>query len=174
VGGRCCGWHACGVDDAAAYQISRVAGSAELAATTKHLLGLLPSWFGIPEANAEYIEAATHLPGLVARSGTDPIGVLLYRRHFPEAAEIHLMAVAPSWHRRGVGRALVATVVADLSTDGCRLLQVKTLGASHPDQGCARTRAFYRAVGFLPLEETSDLWPGNPCLIMVKWLPGCA
>jgi GNAT superfamily N-acetyltransferase len=174
VGRRCCTWHASGVDDTAAYQISRVAGSADLAATTKRLLGLLPSWFGIPQANAAYVEAATRLPGLAARSGTEPepIGVLLYRRHFPEAAEVHLMAVAPSWHRRGVGRALVATVVADLSTDGCRLLQVKTLGATHPDQGYARTRAFYHAVGFLPLEETNDLWPGNPCLIMVKWLPG--
>lgn len=49
------------------------------------------------------------------------------------------------------------------------MLQVKTLGARHPDEGYARTRAFYRAVGFLPLEETDDLWPGNPCLIMVKW-----
>jgi GNAT superfamily N-acetyltransferase len=162
------------VDDEGAYQISRVAGSAELAATTKHLLGLLPSWFGIPEANAEYVEAATHLPGLVARSSTEPIGVLLYRRHFPEAAEIHLMAVAPSWHRRGVGRALVATVVADLGADGCRVLQVKTLGPTHPDQGYARTRAFYHAVGFLPLEEMTGLWPRHPCLIMVRWLPGSA
>lgn len=43
------------MDDAAAYQVSRVAGSAELAATTRHLLDLLPSWFGIPQANAEYV-----------------------------------------------------------------------------------------------------------------------
>lgn len=70
-----------------------------------------------------------------------------------------------------VGWALVATVVADLSTHGCQLLQVKTLGPTHPDQGYARTRAFHHAVGFLPLEETSALWPGNPCLITVKWLP---
>ena len=26
-------------------------------------------------------------------------------------------------------------------------------------------------VGFLPLEETDALWPGNPCLILVKPLP---
>jgi GNAT superfamily N-acetyltransferase len=158
----------------ATYQISRVAGSAELAAITDRLLGLLPSWFGIPEANAEYVQSATHLPGLVAHdrsSGEEPIGVLLYRRHFPEAAEIHVMAVTPSWHRRGVGKALVAAVEAELAADGCRMLQVKTLGATHPDPGYALTRAFYRSVGFLPLEETGELWPGNPCLIMVKQLP---
>jgi hypothetical protein len=25
-------------------------------------------------------------------------------------------------------------------------------------------------MGFQPLEEISDLWPGNPCLIMIKAL----
>ncbi|MEV4290293.1 GNAT family N-acetyltransferase [Nonomuraea bangladeshensis] len=157
------------MDDAAAYRIARVTGSAELAEVTARLLDQLPSWFGMPEANAGYVEAAKRLPGLVAYAGAEAVGVLLHERHFPETAEIHLMAVAPSWHRRGVGRALVGAVIAEVRPDGCRMLQVKTLGARHPDPGYARTRAFYRAVGFLPLEETDDLWPGNPCLIMVKW-----
>lgn len=31
--------------------------------------------------------------------------------------------------------------------------------------------AFYESVGFLPLEERSDIWgPDNPCLISVKVL----
>ncbi|WP_431911863.1 GNAT family N-acetyltransferase [Nonomuraea jabiensis] len=157
------------MDEPPAFRISRVTGSAELADVTARLLEELSSWFGIPEANADYVESATRLPGLLAHAGAEAIGVLLYRRHFAEAAEIHLMAVSPGWHRRGVGRALVDAVTSDVQADGCRLLQVKTLGAKHPDPGYARTRAFYRAVGFLPLEETDDLWPGNPCLIMVKW-----
>ncbi|MEV4553498.1 GNAT family N-acetyltransferase [Nonomuraea wenchangensis] len=157
------------MDEAAAYRIARVTGSAESAEVTARLLDQLPSWFGMPEANAGYVEAAKRLPGLVAYAGAEAVGVLLHQRHFPETAEIHLMAVSPSWHRRGVGRALVDAVVAEVRSDGCRMLQVKTLGAGHPDPGYVRTRAFYRAVGFLPLEETDDLWPGNPCLIMVKW-----
>lgn len=156
--------------DAAAIQISRVPGSAQLSDVTAGLLGQLPSWFGIPEANAEYARAAARLPGLVAYSGTEAVGVLVYQRHFPEAAEIHVMAVAPSWHRQGAGSALVSAVVSDLVADGCLLLQVKTLGASSPDQGYAGTRAFYRSAGFLPLEETDDLWTANPCLIMVRSL----
>jgi GNAT superfamily N-acetyltransferase len=158
------------VDSVAPFEISQVTGSPELADVTAGLLGQLQVWFGIPEANAEYTESATLLTGLVALVDTAPIGVLLLRRHFAEAAEIHLMAVAPSWHRRGVGRALVTSIASDLGADGCQALQVKTLGAAHPDPGYARTRAFYRSVGFLPLEETTDLWPGQPCLIMVKWL----
>jgi len=26
-------------------------------------------------------------------------------------------------------------------------------------------------MGFQPLEEIAGLWPGNPCLIMIKTLP---
>ena len=100
-----------------------------------------------------------------------PVGVLLLQRHFQASAEIHLMAVARSWHRRGVGRALVRHAEKRLRDEGVRLLTVKTLGPSHPDQGYAITRRFYESVGFLPLEEIHGLWPGNPCLIMVKALP---
>jgi hypothetical protein len=51
-----------------------------------------------------------------------------------------------------------------------RFLQVKTLGPGCPDEGYERTRRFYAGVGFEPLEEITGLWPGNPCLIMIKTL----
>jgi ribosomal protein S18 acetylase RimI-like enzyme len=145
--------------------------------TVERLLGLLPSWFGIESSNAEYVESARELPAYLAWPATpagapgsrEPAGVLLARRHFPESAEIHLMAVDPGWHRRGAGQALVAAFEADLIADSCKLLQVKTLGPSHPDAGYALTRQFYRAMGFVPVEELPDVWgPANPCLIMVK------
>ena len=94
--------------------------------------------------------------------------VLLLRRHFPEAAEIHLMAVHPSLHRRGIGRLLLRAVEADLRSAGVRWLQVKTLGPSKPSDAYAGTRAFYQAYGFAPLEEIHGLWGDNPCLVMVK------
>ena len=146
-------------------------------ATVERLLGLLPTWFGIESAVAGYVEAASRLPPTyLARPGGSgardepPAGVLLAERHFPHAAEIHLMAVDPAWHRQGVGRALVAALEADLAADGVRFLQVKTLGPSRPDEGYERTRRFYAGVGFEPLEEITGLWPGNPCLILVKTL----
>lgn len=160
-------WHDPPVDSAA-FQIFPARASTELAGITSRLIDQLPAWFGIPEANADYVDSATRLPGLVARAGGECVGVLLHQRHFTESAEIHFMAVAPAWHRHGVGRALVDQLVADLRQDDCQVLQVKTLGASHPDVGYARTRAFYRSLGFLRLEETRDLWPGTPCLIMAK------
>lgn len=144
------------------------------------LLRTVPEWFGIEESNAGYVEAARHLPTYLARprfpdrlaAGADasPVGVLLVSRHFPGAAEIHLMVVARSQHRRGVGRALVGAVERDLAADGVRLLQVKTSGPSDPDPGYAKTRLFYEAMGFAPLEELAGLWDTNPCLIMIKVL----
>lgn len=143
--------------------------------TVQRLLGVLPAWFGIESSNARYVQAAATMPTYLAwpaqsRSG-EAAGVLLAARHFPGAAEIYLMAVDPAVHRRGVGRALVEALERDLAADGVRLLQVKTLGPSHPDEGYRLTRLFYQSMGFAPLEETADLWPENPCLIMVKVLP---
>src|SRR5262249_54767667 len=86
------------------------------------------------------------------------------------AAEIYLMAVDRASHRCGVGRALVEALERDLRADGVRLLQVKTLGPTDPDVGYQGTRQFYTSLGFEPLEELVGLWPGNPCLIMVKTL----
>ena len=133
------------------------------------LLRLLPAWFGIESSTAAYVEAAHRLPALIARTDDDvAVGVLLYERHFSESAEIHLMAVDPAWHRRGAGRALVSEVERVVGATGARLLAVKTLGPTHPDQGYAATRRFYEACGFLQVEEMLDLWPGNPCLLLIK------
>jgi GNAT superfamily N-acetyltransferase len=144
-------------------------------ATVERLLRALPGWFGIESAVADYVAAARVKPAYLARpagdEGQQPAGVLLAARHFPGAAEIYLMAVDPGWHRRGIGRALVAALEADLVADGVEFLQVKTLGPAHPDAGYQRTRQFYGALGFRPLEEIHGLWPGNPCLVMLKALP---
>jgi GNAT superfamily N-acetyltransferase len=143
------------------YRVSAMPGSVELASIVQRLLGLLPSWFDTPEANEEYVASAHRLPGLVAYAGTDAVGILLHRRHSPSVAEIHLMAVDPSWHRRGVGRTLVDALETSLAAEDIPLLQVKT---------GVHAREFYRSVGFLPQEEMLALGPGNLCLIMVKKL----
>ena len=139
-------------------------------ATAERLLRGLPEWFGIESAIVGYVEAAGRLPGLVAYEGTVPVGVLVTERHFPTAAEIHLMAVDRTRHRCGVGRALVEAAERAARDDGVTVMSVKTLGPSHPDPGYADTRRFYAAVGYQPVEELLDLWPGNPCLLMVKVL----
>ena len=133
------------------------------------LLHDLPEWFGIEASVRTYIEEARSLPGAAAIADDDIVGVCLLRHHTEVAAEIELLAVRRDLHRHGIGRQLVARVEADLRADGVRLLQVKTFGPSGDSKEYERTRAFYRALGYLPLEERTDIWaPGNPCLFMVK------
>lgn len=133
------------------------------------LLASVPEWFGIPEANAEYLEAARSTETWTVRDNDRRVvGVTLVDRHFPWVAEIHLIVVERSFHSTGVGTAMLAAIEHDAMLRGVRLLEVKTLGASHPDEAYARTRSFYENFGFLALEET-ELWgKGTPCLIMVK------
>jgi len=142
------------------------------AADVERVLGTLPSWFGIPSAVRDYVEYARSSPIWSAQVDDEVVGVLLLRRHSDVSAEIHLLAVEPQLHRRGVGSALLAAVERVLVAEHVRLLHVKTLGPTHPSAEYAQTRAFYAARGFVPMEELPDLWPGNPCLVMVKPLPG--
>jgi GNAT superfamily N-acetyltransferase len=135
------------------------------------LLRALPDWFGIESATQSYIEDARTFPTVLARADGQVVGALLWSRRYPESAEVHLMAVEPSYHRRGIGRRLLERAEEELRSDGVRFLQVKTLGPSSPDENYARTRRFYAGCGFVPLEELHGVWSeGNPMLILVKAL----
>ena len=134
----------------------------------ERILRALPDWFGIESALVDYVEDARSHPVIGARVDQRVVGILVQHETSDVASEVHLLAVEPGLHRRGVGRALIAAAEDRLTGTAVRLLHVKTLGASDPDVHYARTRAFYESVGFLPLEEFADFWPGNPCLIMVK------
>lgn len=135
------------------------------------LLRRLPEWFGVPEANLAYVDAARSLPTWAAVLDDEVVGVCLVRHHNALAAEIELLAVGRAHHGAGIGRRLVDVVGRDLGAMGVKLLQVKTFGPSGESEEYERTRAFYAAVGFVPLEERTDIWgPDNPCLISVKVL----
>ena len=133
------------------------------------LLRALPDWFGIESSIVEYVDAARRLPTVLPYGDDgDTVGVLLHEKHFPETVEVHLMAVDPPWHRRGIGAAMLAETERLVRADDARLLTVKTLGPSRPSKEYDDTRRFYAACGFLPVEEFLDLWPDNPCLLMAK------
>jgi catechol 2,3-dioxygenase-like lactoylglutathione lyase family enzyme/GNAT superfamily N-acetyltransferase len=140
--------------------------------TCRRILDALPDWFGIPEAVDDYVATADRTPSVIASVAGVDVGIVTVVRHSPHAAEIHLMAVLPEHHRRGIGRAMLAHVEAGLARDRVEFLQVKTLSDRNPDEGYALTRAFYRECGFRPLEEFPDLWdPHNPALQMIKSIP---
>src|SRR5215469_14060932 len=121
------------------------------------ILGSLPTWFGIPESNATYKRDVEFLPMFVAEEDGRVQGFIALKRHTPHAFEIHVLGVRPELHRMGIGRTLVVRGESFAREGGARFLTVKTLSASHPDVGYAKTRAFYAATGFVPIEECGAL-----------------
>lgn len=132
------------------------------------VLRALPDWFGIESSLLQYVADSQRYPTWLALHGPQVIGFVTLNRHFPEAGEIHCLAVRPEFHDRGVGRALVQTVEQALRISGAGFMQVKTMGPSRPSESYARTLAFYRAVGFVPLEEIHGLWGRHPVLAVDK------
>jgi GNAT superfamily N-acetyltransferase len=124
-----------------------------------------------PHTDAPGRRHADRSPTVIASIAGIDVGILTAVHHSPYSAEVHLMAVVPEHHRRGVGAAMLRHVEKALSDAGVEFLQVKTLSDKDPDEGYAKTREFYRASGFRPLEEFPTLWdPSNPALQMVKYI----
>ncbi len=135
------------------------------------ILRSLPAWFGIEEAIIQYTADIDHLPTFLAWETGEVIGFLSIKHHYPTSAEVLVMGIRQNMHRKGLGRALLHQAEVWLKKQGVEYLQVKTLGPSCPDENYIKTRAFYLAMGFTPLEEFRQIWDEkNPCLILIKRL----
>ena len=134
------------------------------------ILRALPDWFGIEESIVEYAKDIRKIETMVSFEDAVITGFLTLNQHNAHSAEIHLIAVRPEYHNRGIGRALGEHAEALLRARDVEYFEVKTLGPSRPDSYYDKTRDFYYAMGFRPLEE-NKLWGDvNPCLIMIKHL----
>lgn len=144
-------------------------------AVCARLTGLLPDWFGIPEANAAYIAGVADCDCLGAYDGTGPCqGLIALRPHFGTTLEIWWMAVAPDHHRQGLGTALVAAAVERAQGMGCRNMVLMTLDEAAGDPGYDATRRFYLAQGFRPLVHDHMGDPETPLIWMIRPLQGAA
>jgi GNAT superfamily N-acetyltransferase len=133
------------------------------------LTAQLPEWFGKPVSNAKYAKQAEVLNGYVAEVDRDPCALLLLKRTSAISAEIYWLAVAPSRHRQGVGRALVGVASQAAREEGAKYLFVGTLHPDDPYEPYRRTRAFYQAMGFAyVLEEQFSADPNNRIAYYMK------
>ena len=147
------------------------ANAEEMAKICSDMLAALPAWFGDKETNLEYIEDVRTRMMFVARDSKGISGFLSLSKMTKSTFDIHVLAVRPKRHRKGTGRALIDTAKKYAAGQGATFLTVKTLGPSMENADYATTRAFYRAVGFAPLEENMEIWgDGVPCLIMCQAL----
>jgi rhodanese-related sulfurtransferase/GNAT superfamily N-acetyltransferase len=132
------------------------------------IIAALPDWFGDEHGIRECAEAVRTQPGFVTTVDDTVAGFLTVTKPRAQVAEISWMAVHPDHRAEGHGRALVDALVRTLHDDGTRFLAVKTLSDRDPYPPYAQTRAFYEAMGFLPLMDL-DIWgPENPALLLVR------
>ena len=126
------------------------------------IVASLPDWFGLEGGIRECAEAVRTQPGLVAEVDGEVSGFLTIARPYPQTPEISWLAVHARVRRRGVGRALIMALSDQLRNQGDRLVVVKTLSdRTDPGPEYAETRAFYLAMGFVPVAEL-DLDPPDP------------
>ncbi|MCL1787932.1 MAG: GNAT family N-acetyltransferase [Defluviitaleaceae bacterium] len=155
--------------------IKEITAPGEKSQICSDILRALPNWFGIEESIVEYVNGVQDKPFYCAFDGDRPVGFVSLLVHNSHTAEIYVMGVLESYHRHGLGRKLVATCENYCAAHRMSFLTVKTLAASHPDEGYKRTRLFYEAMGFTPLQVFPLLWDeSNPCLFLAKHIGGAS
>ena len=135
------------------------------------VLRSLPRWFGIEHALLMYARDSAVMPTFALSEGLHLVGFLTLREHFPDAWDIHCVAIRADARGQGHGSRLLAHAEAWLMERGVRFLQVKTVAETSPDPYYAQTREFYRRRGFTPIEIFPTLWDAhNPALQSIKVL----
>lgn len=139
---------------------------------TKEVLQKLPKWFGNKQALDDYVTKVAELPYWAAlNQENNCIGFFAVKMHYGHTGEIFVCGVLPEYHRNGIGKALYNIAEAYLIQNGCKYVTVKTLSDAVSYEPYARTREFYKSVGFDPLITLTEMWDEkNPCLIMLKTL----
>ena len=123
------------------------------------IVGLVDEWFAGRRVHQLVVRAWFRHFGSTSWLAEDatghPIGFLIgYRsQDHPTEAVIHLVGVHPSHRRRGIGRALVSSVLADAAGAGATTVTALAW------PGEPIPIAFFRAVGFRP-----DDGPGSQSL----------
>jgi GNAT superfamily N-acetyltransferase len=133
------------------------------------ILRALPNWFGNEPAIVDYTNQVKGMPFLSAFVDEEPIGFLAVKEHNQYTAEVCVMGVLTDYHRQGIGRKLIQRCEEYCVANEKEFLTVKTLDESRASKSYEKTRQFYLALGFKPLEVFPLYWDkDNPCLFMVK------
>jgi len=131
------------------------------------ILQALPDWFGVEKMVTNYANDVRDNFFCCAFDNNNLAGFVSLKVHNPHTAEIHVMGILQEYHRRGIGRMLIERCIQQCRLWGMDFLTVKTLADIHPDEFYKKTRQFYQAMGFKPLEVFPLHWDAdNPCLLM--------
>jgi len=143
----------------------------EKTAITLRIMHALPAWFSPPEDIERKAVIHKDYPFIAAFDGDEPVGFVALKIHNEYTADMFNLGVLEPYHRQGVGRSLVEAAEQYCVKNGYVYLTVKTLDASAEYEPYDKTRAFYRKMGFIPLEVFTKVWnEENPCLFLAKYL----
>jgi len=163
-----------------ALTLNEIASGDEKSVICGTIMRTLPNWFGNEAAIAGYARDVRDMPFFAAFVDAgeaivfdygDAIGFAALKIHNEYTAEVCVMGVLQSYHRQGVGKMLIERCVEECRRAGRLFLTVKTLDESSGSRSYAKTRLFYHAMGFRPLEVFPLYWDAdNPCLLMAMYL----
>ncbi|HUQ78221.1 MAG TPA: GNAT family N-acetyltransferase [Patescibacteria group bacterium] len=114
------------------------------------IVGVVDEWFGGRRVRHLVVRAwfrhVASTSWIADDEDGNPIGFLIgYRsQDHPDEAVLHLVGVHPSHRRRGVGRALIESFLADAATRGARAVRALAW------PGDPIPISFFRALGFRP------------------------
>jgi len=152
-------------------EIREIASVDEKSEICNAILRTLPSWFGVETAIVDYVNLVQAMPFYAAFDGAKHIGFVALKIHNSFTSEIYVMGMRDEYHQQGIGKQLVKACEQYCQQHQMEFLTVKTLDASRECENYKKTRLFYQAVGFKPLEVFSLLWDeDNPCLFMAKYI----
>ena len=134
---------------------------------SRDILESLKDWF-IPMVVDRVVKEADQVPMIAARDGDKLVALITLKQQTSETVEIRALAVRPEYHRKGIGRLLVAEAEQRAIQDGARMLSLKTVGPSDSNPNFVPTRAFYSSLGFIHVEELPLWGPETSCLLMAK------
>ena len=152
-------------------KINEVKQPDEKTAITLKIMHALPAWFSPPEDIDKKSLIHRDYPFFAAYDFDEPIGFAALKIHNEYTADIYNLGVLEEYHRQGIGRLLIEAAEQFCVRGGYLYLTVKTLDSSAEYEPYERTRAFYKKMGFIPLEVFTTFWnEENPCLFLAKYL----
>jgi GNAT superfamily N-acetyltransferase len=108
------------------------------------------------------------MPFFAAYDHKEAIAFISLKETSKYTAEIYCMGVLKKYHRKGIGRKIFQAFETYAIKNGYKFLQVKTVEEGKYDS-YDLTNAFYKSLGFYPLEVFPKIWDEwNPCQILVK------
>ncbi|MDR1804090.1 MAG: GNAT family N-acetyltransferase [Treponema sp.] len=151
------------------YTILEIKDNPKKAEYTESILRKLPEWFGIEEALVEYVKTVNKYPYWAAFDRDKCVGFFSGKIHYNRTGDIYVCGIDPAYHGKGIGTLLYKELEKYFAKKGCEYVIVKTLSDLNPDAHYAKTRAFYKKMGFKELITLIEMWDeNNPCLIMIK------